>query len=121
MANPFVHIELNTTDPAKARTFYGQLFAWKMEDVPMGGGMTYTTISPGDGGTGGGLMQHPVPGAPSTWLAYVDVDDVKASTEKARSLGAQVMRDVTEVPNMGWFSIIADPTGAHLGLWQTKK
>ena len=48
----------------------------------------------------------------------MNVDDVKASTAKAKSLGAQVMRDVTEVPGMGWFSIIADPTGAHLGLWQ---
>jgi hypothetical protein len=40
-------------------------------------------------------------------------------TEKAKSLGAQVKRDVTEVPGMGWFSIIVDPTGAPLGLWQT--
>ena len=63
----------------------------------------------------------PVPGAPSTWLAYVVVDDVKASTEKARSLGAQIMKDVTEVPGMGWFSIIVDPTGAALGLWKEMK
>ena len=66
-------------------------------------------------------MKHPVPGAPSSWLAYVVVDDVKTSTEKARSLGAQVMKDVTEVPGMGWFSIIVDPTGAALGLWKEMK
>lgn len=119
MANPFVHVELNTTDPAKAKAFYGQLFTWKMEDMPMGPGMTYTMIQPGEG-TGGGLMKHPVPGAPSSWLAYVVVDDVKATTEKARSLGASVMKDVTEVQGMGWFSIITDPTGAVLGLWQNK-
>jgi predicted enzyme related to lactoylglutathione lyase len=91
-----------------------------MEDMEMGPGMTYTMLNPGQG-TGGGLMQHPMPGAPSSWLAYVEVDDVKASTEKARSLGAQVLKDVTEVPQMGWFSIIADPTGATLGLWQTAR
>ena len=119
MANPFVHVELNTTDPAKAKAFYGQLFTWKMEDMPMGPGMTYTMIQPGEG-TGGGLMKHPVPGAPSSWLAYVVVDDVRATTEKARALGASVMKDVTEVPGMGWFSIITDPTGAVLGLWQNK-
>ena len=28
------------------------------------------------------------------------------------------MKDVTEVPNMGWFSIIQDPTGSILGLWK---
>ena len=119
MANPFVHVELNTTDPEKAKTFYGALFDWQMEDMPMGPGMTYTMIQPGEG-TGGGLMKHPVPGAPSAWLPYVIVDDVKASTEKAKSLGASVMKDVTEVPEMGWFSIIMDPTGAVLGLWQSR-
>ena len=31
------------------------------------------------------------------------------------------MKDVTEVKDMGWFSIIIDPTGAALGLWQTMK
>jgi predicted enzyme related to lactoylglutathione lyase len=63
-------------------------------------------------------MQHPVPGSPSAWLAYVLVDDIAAATEKARSLGATVMRDVTEVMGAGWLSIIVDPTGATLGLWK---
>ncbi len=65
-------------------------------------------------------MKHPIPGAPSAWLAYVVVDDVKVATETAQSLGAGVMKDVSEVPGMGWFSIITDPTGAALGLWQNK-
>jgi predicted enzyme related to lactoylglutathione lyase len=120
MGNPFVHVELNTTDPGKAKSFYKQLFTWKMEDMPMGPDFTYTTIQPGEG-TGGGLMQHPMPGAPSMWLAYALVDDVKATTEKARALGATIIKDVSEVPNMGWFSIIMDPTGAALGLWQAAK
>jgi uncharacterized protein len=118
MANPFVHVELNTNDVAKAKGFYGKLFDWKMEDVPMESG-TYTMISVGDG-TGGGLMKHPMPGAPSMWLAYVLVDDIEASTKKAKSLGATVMKDVTEVMGMGWLSIIVDPTGAMLGLWKAK-
>lgn len=118
MANPFVHVELATTDTAKARDFYSKLFSWTLEDVPMGSEIgTYTMIKPGEG-TGGGIMKQLAPGAPSAWLAYVIVDDVKASTGKAVSLGAQVMKDVTEVPGMGWFSVIVDPTGAWLGLWQ---
>jgi hypothetical protein len=119
MANPFVHVELNTTDVAKAKAFYGKLFKWKMQDIPMADG-TYTMLEVGEG-TGGGLMKHPIPGAPSAWLAYVLVDDIKESTAKAKSLGAAVMKDVTEVPEMGWFSIVTDPTGAVLGLWQSKR
>jgi uncharacterized protein len=117
MANPFVHVELNTTDVAKAKAFYGKLFAWKLEDVDMGGGMTYTMINVGEG-TGGGIMKHPMPGAPSMWLAYTQVDDVAAATQKAKSLGAAVIREVTEIPGVGSFSIISDPTGAALALFQ---
>ncbi len=119
MANPFVHVELNTTDPEKAKEFYGSLFDWTLEDVPMGPMGTYTLIKVGQG-TGGGIMKHPMPGAPSAWLAYVDVDDVAAATKKAASLGANVIQDVAEVPGVGWFSIIMDPTGAVLALWKNK-
>lgn len=118
MANPFVHVELNTTDPAKAKTFYGALFDWKTQDLPMPQG-TYTMIDVGEG-TGGGMMQQLIPGAPSAWLPYVEVGDIAAATQKAKALGATVCKEVTEVPDMGWFSIIMDPTGATLGLWKTK-
>ena len=116
-ANPFIHIELDTTDPERARAFYGALFTWKLEDSSMGPGMTYTMISPGEG-PGGGLMKQPAPGVPSMWLVYVRVDDVRAATAGAKRLGAQVVKDVAEVPGTGWFSVIVDPTGAALGLWQ---
>jgi uncharacterized protein len=119
MANPFVHVELATTDIGKAKSFYQSLFSWQLQDMDMGGGMSYTMINVGEG-TGGGMMKHPVPGAPSAWLPYVLVDDIATATAKAKSLGATVARDITEVPNAGSFSIIIDPTGAHLGLWQEK-
>jgi uncharacterized protein len=120
MANPFIHIELNTTDVDKAKDFYKQLFDWKLNDMEMGPSDTYTIIDVGEG-TGGGLLKNPEPGMPSFWLSYVLVDDIKAATEKAKSLGAKIFKDSIEVPNMGWLSIITDPTGATLGLWQTKK
>ena len=120
MGNPFVHVELSSTDLAKARPFYKSLFDWKLEDVEMGGGMTYTMVKVGDG-TGGGMMKQMIPGAPSFWLPYVLVDDIAAATAKAKKLGAKVMKDVTEVMGMGSLSIIIDPSGATLGLWQPKR
>jgi predicted enzyme related to lactoylglutathione lyase len=61
-----------------------------------------------------------IPGASSDWMPYVGVADIKASTAKAKSLGAAVLRDVTEVMDLGWLSILKDPTGALIGLWQPK-
>jgi len=118
MANPFVHVELQTTDVEKAKSFYATLFDWKLEDIPMSNG-AYTMIGVGEG-TGGGMMRNPAPGAPSAWLPYVLVDDIVAATEKAKSLGATVIIDVMEVMDAGSLSIFADPTGATLGLWKPK-
>jgi len=118
MGNPFVHVELMSTDIQKSKDFYTRLFKWELEDVPMKE-MTYTMVKVGEG-TGGGMLKNPIPGAPSSWMAYVLVDDIKTATAKAKTLGANVMKDVTEVQDMGWLSIITDPTGAMLGLWQAK-
>lgn len=117
MANPFVHVELNSPDPAKAKTFYGKLFRWELEDMP-GGDHSYTIIKVGEG-TGGGIMKQ-IPNGPAGWIPYVLVDDLRAMTDKAKSLGGKVMKDETEVPGMGWFTIIQDPTGSIMGLWKAK-
>ena len=111
----FVHLELTTPDVAKAREFYAGLFGWTFTEAPMGPDSVYTMFKPQEG-PGGGMVS--MAGAPTMWMAYVGVDDIDAATEKARSLGAQVIRDVTEVPHTGWFSIVSDPTGASLALWE---
>ena len=116
MANPFVHVELNTTDVDKAKSFYGKLFDWKLEDSPMPDGTTYTMIGVGEG-TAGGILKHPM-GGPSIWLPYMLVDDVHAATAKAQTLGGTIIRDVSEIPGVGWFSVILDPTGAAFAMWK---
>ena len=64
MANPFVHVELMSTDVGKTKNFYGKLFDWELEDMPMPD-MTYTMIQVGEG-TGGGILKNPMPNAPSS-------------------------------------------------------
>jgi uncharacterized protein len=114
MRNPFVHVELVTTDVKKSKAFYRGLFNWRLDDIP---GLDYTMIKVGEG-AGGGMIRHPIPQAPAEWIAYVEVEDVAAATEKATSLGATVLKPVTEVEHVGSFSIIIDPTGAALAMWQ---
>jgi predicted enzyme related to lactoylglutathione lyase len=117
MANTFCHFELSTSDIGKAKKFYSQLFDWKLEDMPMGNDMTYTVIKPAEG-PGGGMMQ--MAEVPPQWLTYVKVDDIKTATTKAKSLGATIIKEAVEVPNMGWFTIMTDPTGAAIAMWQGK-
>jgi predicted enzyme related to lactoylglutathione lyase len=48
------------------------------------------------------------------------VEDINVSTEKAKSLGATICMGPQEIPNVGWFSIITDPTGCTIALFQPK-
>jgi predicted enzyme related to lactoylglutathione lyase len=115
MSNPFVHLELSTSDTAKAKAFYSDLFGWEFADHDMGPTGIYSTFKPSSG-PGGGLFS--MPGMPTFWLAYVGVEDIDVSTEKAKSLGATIHKGPLEIPNIGWMTILADPTGATIALFE---
>lgn len=66
-------------------------------DMP---GLDYTMIEVGVGA--GGMMKNQASGAPDSWLPYVLFDDAAASTRTAAEPGAKVLKDVTEVPGLGW-------------------
>lgn len=119
MANPFVHVELNTRDLPAAKNFYSRLFGWKLDDEPMPSGGTYTMIQVG-AGTGGGMYSSNDPGTAPGWTAYVGVDDIKVSTELARELGAKIVVDCVAIGEFGWMSVFVDPAGATLAMWQSQ-
>lgn len=117
MANPFVHLELNTPELAKAKSFYGEMFGWQFQDIDMGPAGVYSTFKPSSG-PGGGMCT--MAGGFNGWLAYIGVEDIDAATEKARSLGANVFVDSQEIPEVGWFSVLADPTGCTVAIFEPK-
>jgi predicted enzyme related to lactoylglutathione lyase len=119
MPNRFEHTELNTSDVAAAKAFYKKIFDWKFQDMPAGT-QTYTMLNEGGRGIGG-IQQQPMPGAPSAWLPYVTVGDVKKTLERAREAGATVVLDYHEIGANGAIGILVDPTGATLGLWESAK
>jgi hypothetical protein len=116
MANPFVHFELMTGDVDKSKAFYRDLFDWKLGYFP---GMSYMIVKVGKG-TCGGMMACLGPEVSPQWLPHVHVEDIADTLARARALGATVMKEVTEVPGMGWCGILVDPGGAALALWQPK-
>jgi predicted enzyme related to lactoylglutathione lyase len=118
MSNPFVHLELSTSDAAAAKNFYTSMFGWTFEDMNMGPDGIYSTFKPSSG-PGGGLFS--MPGMPTAWLAYVGVEDINASTDKAKALGATIHKGPLEIPNIGWMTILADPTGAAIAMFQPKQ
>lgn len=111
--------ELVTPDVGKAKEFYGNLFGWECHDVDMGE-QTYTMIKNGDEDIGG-IMQMPECGdkdKPQCWMSYILVDDIAAMVKKAESLGAEILRPVTQAGEFGQLAVIKDTGGAFLAFWQ---
>jgi uncharacterized protein len=118
----FSWVDLSTTDTAAAKKFYGELFGWSFDDQPAGPGMTYsmckldskhvcalTTMGPGK------------EGLPPHWSSYITVDDVDAVTKKAASSGGTVVAPPFDVMDVGRMSVVQDPSGAVVCLWQAKR
>jgi predicted enzyme related to lactoylglutathione lyase len=105
-----VHLELHTRDRAAARSLYRQLLGWHAATVAG----SYVALDLGCD-IGGGIIECGT--ERSTWLPYVEVDDVVASTAKAQGLGAQVLLEPRQGPT-GWRSVVATPAGGELALWQ---
>src|SRR5918998_1846178 len=119
----FCWVDLATTDPAGAKTFYGELFGWEAEDMPAGEAGTYTMLRL-DGDYVCGLYEMDAArseqGAPPSWLSYVSVDDADATAARARELGGTVYGEAFDVLDAGRMAVIQDPTGAVLGAWQPR-
>ncbi len=114
--NSFCWNELMTTDTAKDGDFYSGLFGWS-KDTQNFGPMEYTMFANGERPAGGMLKITPEMGPiPPNWLVYFAVDDCDASTQKAKELGAMVMKGPEDIPSIGRFSILIDPQGAALAL-----
>jgi uncharacterized protein len=116
----FVWYELMTTDTSAAKDYYTKVVGWGTQPAP-NASMPYTLFSVGDTLVGG-MMDQPEEakkmGAPPSWLGYVAVDDVDATTDHARRLGGAVYVEPRDIPNVGRFSVIADPQQAVIGLFK---
>ncbi len=118
MTHKFCHIELNTSDVGAATEFYGELFEWKVDAMPMGD-EEYMMVDTGEE-PGGGIMKAPVPEMPSCWMVYVQVEDAAATAARCKELGGAVVVEKTPIPGIGFFAMLADPTGAHIGVFEPK-
>lgn len=106
--------ELMTTDAASATEFYGQLFGWRFDTMPMPEG-DYHVASIGDEKVAG-IMAIPAQaaGTPPNWGQYITVDDVDAFADKVKTLEGVILVPPTDIPGVGRFVLFQDPQGAML-------
>jgi predicted enzyme related to lactoylglutathione lyase len=122
-----VHFEIIGRDPAKLRSFYGELFDWQFD---VGDATSDTVSQPGqygfvaagttdgegpiNGGVGGG------DGFESHVVFYVQVPEVEAALRKAESLGGRRHLGPEGVPGKLMVGQFTDPEGNLVGVAGTR-
>jgi len=95
--------------------FYTSLFGWTPS--PMGDEEGHVLFSRGEEMVAS-TMQSRDGAKPAQWINYVAVENLDASTKKAQAAGAELVMGPVAVPQQGSYTVVADPTGALVALWQ---
>jgi uncharacterized protein len=119
-SHPIVHVELAATDPKVASAFYGDVFGWKIQVDPS---FDYHMFE-ATGGPGGGFVKVG-PGTesmggiskPGEVLLYIGSEDIDADLAKVEAHGGQKLAGKSEIPQVGWFGVFADPSGTKVALF----
>lgn len=111
-----IHIEFAAKDPKASATFYGDVFGWKIQDMPE---MNYIMFESGDD-LGGGFPE--IDGElmnTGDVIVYIDTDDIPATLREIKSAGGKTLIPETEIPETGWFAFFEDPAGNRVGLYKS--
>lgn len=115
MAQPVVHFEIGCRDSARTQEFYSRLFGWRVQQA----GPAATIDTGANGGIDGHItaLGH----EPHHYtIFYVQVDDLHAYLDRAKSLGGKTLVPPIEIPT-GSFAWMQEPEGNTVGLWKPKK
>lgn len=113
--------ELMTRDVAKAQSFYGTLFGWTVQSESMGDFM-YHLLKSGETSFGGMMDAGGNPeweNIPPHWMTYFHVDDVDDRAAQVEGLGGTICVPPTDIPQVGRFCVVNDPTGAAFTLFSS--
>jgi predicted enzyme related to lactoylglutathione lyase len=128
MAMPkVVHFEIPADDLDRAKGFYGSVFGWQLQSMPMDGGeytvVMTTPVNPETqmplepGAINGGMMKRdertPAP------VITIDVEGIDDALKQIEAEGGSTVTPRTPIPGMGAFAYFKDPEGNVLGLWET--
>jgi len=122
--NTFCWADLVTIDANAAKKFYKTVFNWSAIDVPAGENQTYTMLQK-DGKNVCALYamdkERQQQSEPPFWQSYVAVKDIDAIIKKVIKLEGKIILSPFDIFDYGRMSVIQDPTGASLALWQANQ
>jgi predicted enzyme related to lactoylglutathione lyase len=105
--------ELVTSDIERAKSFFGELFAWEYETAE-----GYASIR--NAAALNGAMREQTErerGIPPYWLPYFTVENTDDASNWGEQLGGRRLVPSAEV-HVGRFAVLADPQGAAFGVFE---
>jgi hypothetical protein len=114
--------ELQTTDQAAARRFYGDLFGWRSDEFMPMGEMGEYRFWDHHGARLGAVFHNVNEGfdaksdAHSRWRYYIRVPSIAKAKEIVEQQGGTVAMGPHQVPTGDWILISTDPQGAEFAL-----
>jgi predicted enzyme related to lactoylglutathione lyase len=123
MSGRVVHFEIPFDDGARARTFYGEVFGWQMNELPEMGYTLVTTGPSGDQGPtepgfiDGGMMQRQEPFTGPGLV--IDVDNIEVALKAVNEAGGATVSEKEAVGDMGYAAYFKDTEGNLVGLWES--
>lgn len=122
-----VHFEIPADDLDRAKNFYGSVFGWELQTMPMEGG-EYTSVKTTDvdeqtqlptepGAINGGMFVRDE--RLTSPVITIDVDGIDDALKQIEAEGGTTVTPRTAIPGMGAFAYFKDPEGNVLGLWET--
>ncbi len=120
VSGKFVWYDQMSNDLPGSEKFYSKVVGWSLAPNTMNA-QKYTLLKTGENMVGG-LM--PIPedaakmGVRPAWMGYIAVDDVKKYADKVKAAGGAIHRPPTEIPNIGTFAVVGDPSGAGFLLFK---
>ena len=121
MGQPVVHFEVIGKDGPGLRSFYGDLFGWKIDaDNPMNYGIVQRdgNVSADGAGIGGGVGRGPE-GYGGHVTFYIEVPDVEAALSKAEGLGGSRVMGPEKIMDRSSWASSRDPEGHLIGVVKT--
>lgn len=128
--DPIVHFEIPVDDLEKARSFYGSIFGWNLQDWPMPDGSLYIGVhtTPIDevtrlplkpGAINGGIMKRN--DKAKNPIFAIQVSSIDEKVKMVEAAGGKVVMPKMDMMGMGFYAYVSDLAGNVIGLWEDAK
>lgn len=112
-----ISFEMSSQNPEKANEFYANVFGWEISESNWDY-WPVKTSKDAEPGIDGGISKGPADYPHGTRI-LLEVDSIDDALEKAKSNGAQIIREKMEFDHF-YLAYLVDPVGICFGLLENK-